>query len=172
MSGKFDIYLIHVLNRVLNTISHEHPAALPVALWIGENKHVFGPVPRSSDRLGVDPVTWRALLKIVGRTLNSSTTKGSTADRLKQAGLGANPHVTAIEAEILVFMAVSANCEGLSNLVALLADKSGLSKKQVQALFLGITETDLDELLTGRLERAGLIKKGEASPALLSFASA
>lgn len=171
MSAKFDAYIIHVLHRLLNSISNEHPAAPPVALWMGENSDLFGGVPQPWDRSRVEPVIWRALQRVVSRRLNMTNIKGSTADRLQRAGLGASPHIADMEAEILIFLAVIATCEGLKDLVALLADGTGLSKKQALALCLGATETELDDLLTGRLARAGLIENGEASSALLCFAS-
>lgn len=171
MSAKFDVYIIHVLHRLLTSISNEHPAALPVALWMGENSELFGVVPQPWDRTRVEPVIWRALLRVVSRRLDMTTTKGSTADRLQRAGLGANPHIADMEAEILIFLAVIATCECMKGFVAFLAEGTGLSKKQTLALCLGATDAELDELLTGRLARAGLIEKGEASPALLCFAS-
>lgn len=45
--------LLRALNHILTSVPHDHPAALPVALWICDRDDLFEAVPQAWDRSGV-----------------------------------------------------------------------------------------------------------------------
>ena len=161
--------LLRALNRILTSVPHDHPAALPVALWVLDRDDLFEAVPQSWDRSGVDPTIWRALSKVIARHAALSAPLSDFTVR-QQAALMGVTELTAVEEQVLTFLVTCGGCDDLAALAEMLSDGTGLAPVDVQALCIGVTAAEVASVLTGRLSRTSLIEDGQASPALLRAA--
>ncbi len=158
--------LLRTLSRILTSVPHDHPAALPVALWICDRDDLFEAVPQAWDRSGVDITIWCALSKVIARHAALSTPSQGFTVRQQAAFVG-TMKLTALEEEILTFLVACAGCDDLAALVDMLSDGTGLTPVDVQALCIGATAPEVAAVVTGRLSRTCLIEGGRASLALL-----
>lgn len=142
--------VLRVLNRILTSIPHDHPAALPVALWIGDRDDLFEAIPQSWDRSGVDSTIWRALSKVIARH-PALTSPASSLTFRQQVALLCVTELTALEEEVLSFLIACAECRDLAAIVEMLSDGTGLALLDVQALCIGTTKANVTAVLTGRL---------------------
>ncbi|WP_133618592.1 hypothetical protein [Phaeovulum veldkampii] len=161
--------LVRALNRILTSVPHDHPAALPVALWICDRDDLFEAVPQAWDRSGVDPTIWRALSQVIARHAALSAPSSGFTVR-EQTTLVGVTELTAVEEEVLAFLVACAGCDDLAALVEMLSDGTGLDPVDVQALCIGASAAEVAAVLTGRLSGTCLIEDGRASPALLRAA--
>jgi hypothetical protein len=166
MSRSCEASMIRVLHQILTGVRHDHPVAIAIALWMGERTDIFGAVPQPWDLSEVDATIWHALSQIVERK-RRETTGTTTGPTLRHSAYPADIGLTAKEASLLTFMVDCTQCDELAGLIAILSDTVGIGLQHVMAICVGVTEQELDVLLTGRLARAGLIKGGALSPALL-----
>jgi hypothetical protein len=158
--------LLRALNHIMTSVPYDHPAALPVALWMLDRDDLFEAVPQSWDRSSVDPIIWRALSKLVaGKTaLSTPSSLFSVQQQAEQTGL---MELTDTEDDILAFLVACAKCDDLAALVEMLSEGTGLALVDVQALCVGVTAAEVTAILTGPLSKTGLITDGRASEALL-----
>lgn len=161
--------VLRALHRIFTSIPHNHPAALPVALWICDRDDLFEAVPQAWDRSGVDPTIWRALSQVIARRATLSPPSSGFTVR-EQATLVGVTELTALEEDVLAFLVASAGCDDLTALVEMLSDGTGLAPVDVQGLCIGVTAAEVAAVLTGRLSGTGLIEDGRASPVLLKAA--
>ena len=158
--------VLRALNRILTSVPHDHPAALPVALWVLDRDDLFEAVPQPWNRSSVDPTIWRALAKMIACKAALSPASLRFTVRQQAALVGALK-LSVIEEEVFDFLVACAECDDLASLVEMLSDGTGLDRVDVQALCIGTTAAEVAAVLTGRRFKTILIKDGRASPALL-----
>lgn len=141
-----EMVILRALQRILNTVPNDHPAAALVALWMVENSDLLGAVPQPWNKSTVDPTIWKALSQLVNRRLDTPAEQFSFPNFVRDA-VELDPRKGMIEVEFLGFLAACTVCDDFAMLVEMLSDGTGLTNSQVHALCIGATEAEILDIL-------------------------